>query len=68
MNAENNEAQVYLNGQFIPADQARIPIMDRGFLFGDGVYEVVPSYGGHFLGLEPHLDRLDSSLDATTRG
>ncbi|WP_052347623.1 D-amino acid aminotransferase [Imhoffiella purpurea] len=38
--------------------------MDRGFLFGDGVYEVVPSYGGHFLGLEPHLDRLDSSLDA----
>nr|WP_222932360.1 aminotransferase class IV [Allochromatium humboldtianum] len=38
--------------------------MDRGFLFGDGVYEVIPSYGGHFLGLEPHLDRLDASLAA----
>mgnify|MGYP001806764748 CR=1 FL=1 len=55
---------VYLNGAFVPADQAMVSVMDRGFLFGDGVYEVVPSYGGYFLGLEPHLDRLDASLAA----
>lgn len=55
---------VYLNGDFVPADQAMVSVMDRGFLFGDGVYEVIPSYGGYFLGLEPHLDRLDASLAA----
>lgn len=55
---------VYLNGAFVPADQAVVSVMDRGFLFGDGVYEVIPSYGGYFLGLEPHLDRLDASLAA----
>ncbi|HSJ48124.1 MAG TPA: D-amino acid aminotransferase, partial [Gammaproteobacteria bacterium] len=37
---------VYLNGTFEPQDQARVSIMDRGFLFGDGVYEVIPAYGG----------------------
>ncbi len=58
----NNE--VYLNGVFVPPDWARVSVMDRGFLFGDGVYEVIPSYGGHFLGLEAHLDRLDRSLAA----
>lgn len=57
-------SDIYLNGEFMPADQAKISVMDRGFLFGDGVYEVIPSYGGHFLGLEPHLDRLDRSLAA----
>lgn len=56
--------EVYLNGAFVGPDQAMVSVMDRGFLFGDGVYEVIPSYGGHFLGLEPHLDRLDRSLDA----
>jgi len=56
--------ELYLNGAFVPPKAAHISVMDRGFLFGDGVYEVIPSYGGHFLGLEPHLDRLDASLAA----
>jgi D-alanine transaminase len=59
-----SQAEVYLNGAFVPAEQAKVSVMDRGFLFGDGVYEVIPSYGGYFLGLAPHLDRLDRSLAA----
>lgn len=56
--------ELYLNGAFVPPAAACVSVMDRGFLFGDGVYEVIPSYGGHFLALEPHLDRLDASLAA----
>ncbi len=56
--------EIFLNGAFLPAAQARVSVMDRGFLFGDGVYEVIPSYGGHFLRLEQHLDRLEDSLSA----
>jgi D-alanine transaminase len=56
--------KVYLNGRFIPRDQACIPITDRGFLFGDSVYEVIPAYGGAPLRLEQHLARLDRSLAA----
>jgi D-alanine transaminase len=54
---------VYLNGQFIPIEQAKVSVLDRGFLFGDGVYEVIPSYGGHLLRLSEHLQRLQNSLD-----
>ena len=54
---------VYLNGQFIPLEAACIPITDRGFLFGDGVYEVIPAYGGRLFRLSPHLQRLQNSLD-----
>jgi len=57
-------SEVYLNGAFVPLERATVSVLDRGFLFGDGVYEVIPSYGGHFLGLEPHLDRLEASLTA----
>jgi D-alanine transaminase len=57
-------SEVYLNGVFLPPERATVSVMDRGFLFGDGVYEVIPSYGGHFLGLAPHLARLESSLAA----
>lgn len=57
-------SQVYLNGSFVPLEQARVSVLDRGFLFGDGVYEVIPSYGGHFLALDAHLDRLDDGLSA----
>ena len=39
---------VYLDGQFLPPGQAMVPVLDRGFLFGDGVYEVIPAYGGRF--------------------
>lgn len=57
------EAQVYLNGTFLPADQARVSVFDRGFMFGDGVYEVIPVYGGRLFRLPHHLDRLDHSLN-----
>lgn len=57
-------SEVYLNGDFLPPERASVSVLDRGFLFGDGVYEVVPSYGGHFLGLVAHLERLDASLSA----
>ncbi|MDT8386486.1 MAG: D-amino acid aminotransferase [Thiogranum sp.] len=54
---------VYLNGSFLPIEDACIPVTDRGFLFGDGVYEVIPAYGGRLLRLSHHLQRLQSSLD-----
>jgi D-alanine transaminase len=54
---------VYLNGQFLPLEEARIPVMDRGFLFGDGVYEVIPVYDRQPFRLEEHLSRLQDSLD-----
>lgn len=53
---------VYLNGEFLPKDEARVSVLDRGFLFGDGVYEVIPVYGGRLFRLEQHLERLDQSL------
>ncbi len=53
---------VYLNGQYLPLADAKISVMDRGFLFGDGVYEVIPAYFGHLFRLEDHLERLDNSL------
>lgn len=53
---------VYLNGEFLPLNQARVSVLDRGFLFGDGVYEVIPVYGGRPLRLDEHLRRLEDSL------
>jgi len=55
---------VYLNGKFILKSEAFISVMDRGFLFGDGIYEVFPVYNGLILGLESHLKRLQEGLDA----
>ncbi len=55
---------LYLNGEFIPEDQARVSVMDRGFLFGDGVYEVIPAYAGLPFRLREHLNRLSNSLAA----
>jgi len=54
---------VYLNGDFIPVQDACVPVTDRGFLFGDGVYEVIPAYGGRLFRLPHHLQRLQNSLD-----
>ena len=54
---------IYLNGQFMPIDQAQISVLDRGFLFGDGIYEVIPAYGRCLLRLSEHLRRLQDSLD-----
>ncbi len=55
---------VYLNGEFVPLEDAKISVLDRGFLFADGVYEVIPAYGGYLLRLDEHLQRLQNSLDA----
>lgn len=53
---------VYLNGEYMPLENAKISVLDRGFVFGDGVYEVVPCYGGKAFRLQEHLRRLESSL------
>ena len=55
---------IYLNGEFMPSEQARVPVLDRGFIFGDGVYEVIPVYSRHPFRLAEHLLRLRASLDA----
>ncbi|TCK05907.1 D-amino acid aminotransferase [Marinobacterium mangrovicola] len=55
---------VYLDGAFVPAQDAKVSVFDRGFLFGDSVYEVIPFYRGVAFGLEPHLKRLEHSLAA----
>ncbi|MDE2342970.1 MAG: D-amino acid aminotransferase [Betaproteobacteria bacterium] len=56
-------SDVYLNGQFMPLEQATVPVLDRGFIFGDGVYEVIPVYNRSPLALDRHLRRLEYSLD-----
>ena len=58
----NSEA-VYLNGNYSPKDQTKLSILDRGFLFGDGVYELIPIYNKHIFYIENHLNRLKSSLE-----
>ena len=55
---------VYLNGEFLPMSEARISPMDRGFLFGDGIYEVIPSYHGRLVGFTPHMLRMREGLAA----
>jgi D-alanine transaminase len=54
---------VYLNGSYMPMDEAKISPMDRGFLFGDGIYEVIPSYDGKLVGFAPHIERMDQGMD-----
>jgi D-alanine transaminase len=53
---------VYLNGEFTPLSEAKISVLDRGFLFGDGIYEVVPVYRGKPFRMAQHLARLARSL------
>jgi D-alanine transaminase len=55
----------FLNGAFVPIEEARISPLDRGFLFGDAVYEVIPVYAGRPLLLDEHLQRLERSLAET---
>jgi len=55
---------VYLNGEFMPLSEARIPVLDRGFIFGDGVYEVIPVYSRNPFRLAEHLVRFRRSHDA----
>ena len=53
---------VYLNGTLVPIEEASVSVLDRGFLFGDGVYEVVRCYAGRWFRLEDHANRLQRSL------
>lgn len=53
---------VYINGTYVPIEQAKISPMDRGFLFGDGIYEVIPSYGGALVGFALHMQRMNEGL------
>jgi D-alanine transaminase len=55
---------VYLNGEWLPLSDAKVSVLDRGFVFGDGIYEVVPSYARKPFRLESHLRRLQRSLAA----
>jgi D-alanine transaminase len=55
---------VFLNGEYIPLEKACIHVMDRGFIFADGVYEVIPVFNQHIFRLDEHLQRLNKSLNA----
>ena len=57
-----SEQIVYLNGEFMPLREAKVPVLDRGFIFGDGIYEVVPVYRGKPFRWPHHLQRLRRSL------
>lgn len=52
----------FLNGEFSTLRQAKVSVLDRGFIFGDGIYEVVPAYGGRLFRFGQHMARLDRSL------
>ena len=54
---------IFLNGEYMPIEEAMVPVLDRGFIFGDGVYEVIPVYSKRAFRLEEHLHRLQHSLD-----
>ena len=55
----------YLNGDYSPVNQAKVSVLDRGFIFGDGVYEVVPVYGRKLFRFDEHVARLGRSLEKT---
>jgi D-alanine transaminase len=56
------ETLCYLNGQYLPISQAHVSVLDRGFIFGDGIYEVVPVYGRKLFRFDEHMARLNRSL------
>ncbi|WP_150287025.1 D-amino-acid transaminase [Rhabdaerophilum calidifontis] len=64
MPVEPDSRIVYCRGRFVPIAEAAVPIMDRGFLFADGIYEVTAVLGGRLVDNVPHLERLDRSLGA----
>lgn len=57
-----SERIVFLNGEYLPVEQATVSVLDRGFLFGDGIYEVIPVFGVKPLRVDEHLQRLQNSL------
>ncbi|HEY9460377.1 MAG TPA: D-amino acid aminotransferase [Paralcaligenes sp.] len=60
----DNDSIVYLNGEYIRLGDAKISVLDRGFIFGDGIYEVVPAYKRKPFRMDAHLARLERSLKA----
>ena len=60
--SDKTSQRVYLNGQWLPLAEAKVSVLDRGFLFADGVYEVIPAYAGRPFRLAEHVERLDNSL------
>ena len=58
------ESLCHLNGEYLRLCDAKVSVLDRGFIFGDGVYEVLPAYGGRIFRFEQHMARLDRSLGA----
>ncbi len=52
----------YLNGEYTPLRDAKVSVLDRGFIFGDGIYEVVPVYGRRLFRFDEHMARLQRSL------
>ena len=58
------ESICYLNGHFLPLSEAKVSVMDRGFIFGDAIYEVIPVFGVGAFRLPEHLQRLRASLAA----
>lgn len=62
--AQAGEEVAWVNGRFLPIDQATVSIEDRGFQFADGVYEVVSTYGGQPYAMAAHMERLQRSLEA----
>ena len=60
----DNDSLVYLNGERVRLGDAKVSVLDRGFIFGDGVYDVVPAYGGKPLRMDSHLARLERSMAA----
>lgn len=57
-----NDNLCFLNGEYMPVSQARVPVLDRGFIFGDGVYDVTPVYGQRLFRFDEHMARLNRSL------
>lgn len=64
-NHEGAPELAWVNGEFCAPEEARVAALDRGFIFGDAVYEVIPAYGGNLFLLQPHLRRLTRSLEIT---
>lgn len=64
----NASPTVYLNGEFLPVHEAKISVLDRGFIYGDGVYEVIPVYARQPFRMAQHLQRLQNSLDGIRLG
>lgn len=60
----DNDSLVYLNGDYVRLGDAKVSVLDRGFIFGDGIYDVVPAYNGKPFRIDGHLARLERSLAA----